>query len=321
MLTAFVFLILHPKRAEILKRFCLLQGLVFLLRTMTITVRTCSTRWIQYISEIHSFGVYFSIFLSLFECIFWILQVTLLPNPYKNCKVRSQSSTLETSVFLEAFLILHGFRKNTCSDVFFSGHAANVTLLCLVWLFYTDTIFLYEKFYKIFRTTSGCSPLVSSVILQTTLKTSVFLVKLAVVLVAFNIYYVIVATRFHYTVDVLMGIFIASSFWTIYFLSLHLLHSKRVWFLSWYETTLVTSGEDRSRFGISEDDSTRSGTPELQKHTPNEWTRCFLNYIHLIISSFDMVVFSLEVSIASYESNTAVSFHSFVLVQYDCKFP
>ncbi len=119
MLTAFVFLILHPKRAEILKRFCLLQGLVFLLRTMTITVRTCSTRWIQYSSEIHSFGVYFSIFLSRFECIFWIFQVTLLPNPYKNCKVRSQSSTLETSVFLESFLILHGFRKTRVQMYFF----------------------------------------------------------------------------------------------------------------------------------------------------------------------------------------------------------
>ncbi|KAF4673655.1 hypothetical protein FOL46_006768 [Perkinsus olseni] len=55
--------------------------------------------------------------------------VTLLPPPYQLCV---NVSSPDENVFLEAVKIVLGIRF-TCGDILFSGHAANFTLMALIW--------------------------------------------------------------------------------------------------------------------------------------------------------------------------------------------
>lgn len=111
------------------------------------------------------------------------LFVTTLPNPYNSICVNTDGK----SVFLVALKV--SFRLAvTCSDIVVSGHSA--TTLSALFL-----ILLYTKFHKA--------------------------IKIAFVLYVGVVDFLIISSRFHYTVDVVLGAIISTSVYVAYHWGVH----------------------------------------------------------------------------------------------------
>lgn len=115
--------------------------------------------------------------------------ITVLPNPLLECV-----SVTSESIIYDAFLICTG-RKTTCGDVFFSGHTIIFTLLSAVWMTY-------------------CSDVILKSIVNMTVLISLI---------------TLVASSFHYTIDVLFGYLITISIWNVYHWAVLIPAFKKFW--------------------------------------------------------------------------------------------
>jgi len=113
--------------------------------------------------------------------------ITLLPNPWVQCKPQ-----ITGNYFLGALLIMTGTAR-TCSDCFFSGHSVMIVLSALIWYTYTDTKFLFLRLLFIPMGTFGALS--------------------------------IIATHFHYSIDVMYGCLIALVIWTLYHYIVNMIES------------------------------------------------------------------------------------------------
>lgn len=195
-------ILFHPSKVKIMRRFAAVQGTCFLLRSVTIVA-------------------------------------TILPNPYDTCVNTSREDEVP---FVEAFKVMLGMRF-TCGDVLYSGHAANFTLMALIWQEYGRRYF--EDPEKAKRSSLPLQYVGSSVIEEETPQypkytrewyTSHFFPRLfwAIAVVG---YFIIIACRFHYTVDVVVGIVVVAKQWGLYHMVIRtpkLL--ERVPLLQWYES-------------------------------------------------------------------------------------
>lgn len=110
---------------------------------------------------------------------------TVLPNPDGTCKPRI---SYPNNIFQEALAnmpFVFWRHETTCHDVMFSGHTVILTLASLMWVYYADWA-PWPQWCDF----SSCATLV--------FRTSVFLMTLTG-------YLCIIASKFHYTADVLMG--------------------------------------------------------------------------------------------------------------------
>lgn len=92
--------------------------------------------------------------------------LTVLPNPFDKCK-----PNVDSNPFIAALNIML-IKGNTCTDVFFSGHAANSTIWALMWHRYTQYTWI----------------------------------KVGYWILTFINYFLIISTHYHYTIDVVYGI-------------------------------------------------------------------------------------------------------------------
>jgi len=117
---------------------------------------------------------------------------TVLPNPDPSCKPQI---TFPDNIFWEAFAnmpIVFWHSELTCQDVMFSGHTVVITL---------PTLFLLRY--------SAWSPWVPpSTSSPSSVWSGVLLFKITVIMIMLVGYYVIIASKLHYTADVLVGSFL-----------------------------------------------------------------------------------------------------------------
>jgi hypothetical protein len=137
------------------------------------------------------------------------IMATILPNPYSECV----NTSSETEVaFIEAFRVMAGARI-TCGDVLYSGHAANFTLMAMIWQeygkTYTDSPQPMDLYDHLEHQSIPPPPSKFS------WYCSVFFPRLFW-LVAVLGYLIIIACRFHYTVDVVVGIVVVGKQWGLY---------------------------------------------------------------------------------------------------------
>lgn len=127
--------------------------------------------------------------------------VTQLPNPDPFAVNHRKSWKEGTDVFYEAVLVAFQIRA-TVTDVFFSGHSINYVMIAL-------TVSQY----------SGCLWL-SSIVWSISL---------------FSLY-MIIATNFHYTIDVLIGFLLTYALWKAYHLALQIPQLREnSKFFEWFE--------------------------------------------------------------------------------------
>jgi len=141
--------------------------------------------------------------------------------------------------WIDAFFILAG-QQSTCADVLFSGHTCNMTLCGMVWHKYSHIVPL-----------TGCDPLKiclawisgapvdeieSSHVgggLQRCTTTKLF------IWVWIGIgYLIIIATRFHYSVDVFIGLLLSVFLFKYYHIYIQSSHMRNNWWnkmLCWLE--------------------------------------------------------------------------------------
>ena len=124
---------------------------------------------------------------------------TMLPNPLQSCT----TDAMNYGAFEAAFRILSG-ELVTCADVLFSGHTVNCVLAGLVWHTYSHKIGV-----RLFR--AKCDPIGAVCCCSTPVEneagrlvratTEKILMWIWVIITLL----IIVATRFHYTIDVIIG--------------------------------------------------------------------------------------------------------------------
>ena len=144
------------------------------------------------------------------------ISVTLLPNPDHKCLLEYSD---RANLFKLAFYALVK-RINTCADVMFSGHSVNATLAALIWHQYSHI--------STFRTASMMTNNATHRSKQSSNRYSYQsqvlaqrigccdAEKLLVWAFTLTIYVLIISTRFHYTVDVLVGTAFTLLFWMMY---------------------------------------------------------------------------------------------------------
>ena len=209
-------ILFHPSKVKIMKRFAAVQGTCFLLRSITI-------------------------------------MATILPNPYDTCMNTSREDEIP---FFEAFKVMFGMRF-TCGDVLYSGHAANFTLMALIWQEYGKSYF--DDPNKLTRESIPLRYVDVSVVdfvdESPTYRTyskewyvSKFFPRLCWAVAVIG-YLIIIACRFHYTVDVVVGIVVVAKQWGLYHMVIRtpkLL--ERVPFLQWYESKGVYALRTKTKF-------------------------------------------------------------------------
>ena len=198
----------HPHKVKVMRRYAAVQGTCFLLRSITI-------------------------------------MATILPNPYEECV---NSSSPDEIPLIEALRVMAGLRF-TCGDVLYSGHAANFTLMALIWQEYGRTytdVPLPDHYHGQKRSSLPTVTMDVSVmgtvthIDEETYSKQWFVSKFFPGLfwtIAALGYLIIIACRFHYTVDVVVGIIVVAKQWGLYHMIIRtpkLL--SQVGFLQWYES-------------------------------------------------------------------------------------
>ena len=200
----------HPHKVKVMRRYAAVQGTCFLLRSITI-------------------------------------MATILPNPYEECV---NSSTVDEIPIIEAFRVMAGMRF-TCGDVLYSGHAANFTLMALLWQEYgrTYTDSSPHPASLLPGAKRGSLPTVTmdvsvmdvhdddpNDVFSKQWYVSKFFPGLFWTIAALG-YLIIIACRFHYTVDVVVAIVVVAKQWGLYHMIIRtpkLL--SQVPFLQWYES-------------------------------------------------------------------------------------
>jgi hypothetical protein len=112
------------------------------------------------------------------------ITLTILTNPYLKC-----TSKPLPNLFADAFALFIT-RRQSCGDVFFSGHSVSFTLSCLMWLTYRRRDFASRTIRILHRTF--------------TISFISFVVLCLLTLIV---------TRFHYSVDVFMGSLLSIIIW------------------------------------------------------------------------------------------------------------
>jgi hypothetical protein len=130
-----------------------------------------------------------------------------LPDPFPNCKPH-----LDPNVFVATILIIISV-NNTCADLFFSGHSVALGMCLYVWIFYQKR---FQHLLSIFYS-----------------------------LVAIAGWLIFIASRFHYTIDVVIGALSSIFIWKFYHLCIEspafrgflsfVDTSKDNWFVNWFE--------------------------------------------------------------------------------------
>ena len=205
--TAIPVLLFHPAKVKILRRFAAIQGTCFLLRSITI-------------------------------------MATILPNPYDMCVNTSREDEIP---MLEAFKVML-YMRTTCGDVLYSGHAANFTLMALIWQEYGRSFVSGVSG----RSKPPSLPLHSLDVSVDDEQPDVdeyskewymgVLLPRIFWLVAVAGYFIIIACRFHYTVDVVVAIVVVAKQWGLYHMVIRtpkLLERVRI--LQWYESKGIFS--------------------------------------------------------------------------------
>jgi hypothetical protein len=210
--TAIPVLLFHPLKAEITKRFAIVQGLSFLLRAITI-------------------------------------MATVLPNPYDSCVNLSRE---DESTILEAFKVMTG-QRITCGDVLFSGHAANLTILALIWQQYGSSFIGSIPQHR--RDVSLQNEFVNALALQPATIDWICAVLMPRIFWAVAImgYFFIICCRFHYTVDVLVGAVVVAQQWGLYHMAIQTPGIlSRFPVLQWYEMhgDYQPPAAQRNKYGV-----------------------------------------------------------------------
>jgi hypothetical protein len=194
----------HPSKVKIMRRFAAIQGTCFLLRSITI-------------------------------------MATILPNPYDTCVNMSRDDEIPV---WEALKVMLGMRI-TCGDVLYSGHAANFTLMALIWQEYGVGFASSPQAEKrgsvsnAFALDVSISPDAQIEIIRKYSQewyTGVLLPRIFWIVAVLG-YFIIIACRFHYTVDVVVGIVVVAKQWGLYHMIIRTPKLiERVPFLQWYES-------------------------------------------------------------------------------------
>jgi len=130
---------------------------------------------------------------------------TILPQPQRSCM-----ATARGNVFLDGLLIIL-LQKKTCTDMFFSGHALNISLAALLWTQFSHMYPLIplspiDKF--LFRG----KPLIDNYgRLKRPTITKIFIWMFVLVGCFF-----VSATRLHYMIDVIFGVFVSVTLFKLY---------------------------------------------------------------------------------------------------------
>lgn len=142
---------------------------------------------------------------------------TVLPNPDSTCETDITMKS-DKSIFVLALGIVFGTRV-TCADVLYSGHSVNFTLAALIWYDYARLCPIWpEANYGWFE--------------------KVPVNRILATVWTLTGYIVIVATHFHYTVDVWIGFWMTYFVWSYYHevIKVSPFHSSfRMRFLTWLE--------------------------------------------------------------------------------------
>jgi hypothetical protein len=113
--------------------------------------------------------------------------LTVLTNPSLECQSKPISN-----LFLDAFAIFT-VQRETCGDVFFSGHSVGYTLSCLMWLTYRRRRFS-GTYGRILTTCHN-------------LLTTCYILFIMICLIT------LIITRFHYSIEVFVGTFLTIIIW------------------------------------------------------------------------------------------------------------
>lgn len=189
---------LTPMRLTILRRTVLCGGILFMMRGCTIVI-------------------------------------TLLPNPFYECERKGWDEGLLDYPLSGGWNIMAN-GATTCADVFFSGHTANTTLFALIWHQYNHVVPLMNghifprRVRDCFRKFCCCGMHMKSrrfpkevAAFQATTRLTPS--KLLAWIGAFIEYYLIIATHFHYTVDVFVAFLLAIIVWKFY--HYYILHTSQ----------------------------------------------------------------------------------------------
>jgi len=157
------------------------------------------------------------------------IMVTMLPNPLHDCvSTADVDGQSVAGPFLQALLILTG-QSSTCADVLFSGHTVNLTLMALVWHHYSHVVPVVD---------SGCNAFCARLCKPRLHSTALSPVKLTGWLIVIGGYLIIIATHFHYSVDVWIGFLMTMFVWKLYHSRLDTCHTRSDWphrFMTWFE--------------------------------------------------------------------------------------
>ncbi|CAF2535533.1 unnamed protein product [Rotaria sp. Silwood2] len=168
------------------------------------------------------------------------IYVTSLSVPLPGC-----NTTAVGSPPVEAFYIMF-LIHTTCGDVLFSGHTVTLTLCALAWTTYSKGEEHYPIRWLWYRLKGINQEIVSSrsdwlypKLDSTGDPLSVYITTLIVWMFTIIGYLLIIATRFHYTVDVFLGFLLAKLVWQSYHYYIKTLAERRsiiiTRFFLWFE--------------------------------------------------------------------------------------
>ena len=143
---------------------------------------------------------------------------TMLPNPLESCK-----PTATGSPWVEAFNILNGSIV-TCADVMYSGHTVNITLCAMTWHTYSHVVPI-STFDPLFAMGGRLTNKLGDAQRLTT-------AKLLCWVFTFVGYMCIIGSRFHYTLDVFIGMILTVAVFKYHTLFIRSCHLKETWFNS-----------------------------------------------------------------------------------------
>lgn len=166
---------------------------------------------------------------------------TLLPNPLDGCEetLGLSEETLGKNAWVEGWRILAG-QVVTCADVMYSGHTVNITLCAMTWHTYSHVVPI-TKFDPI------CALRFNRNVMDTDLPPirnelgealRITSLKIVIWTVAFVGYILIIATHFHYTLDVFIGAILAIvvfKFYLSFVRTAHLRDNRLNKFFVWLE--------------------------------------------------------------------------------------